>query len=94
MRTITFTVQIPKNVTLGNVKQKVHDIFTVPMYATGKKIKDVARNIYKRRERMFSMSTLEAYNEEYIRAQEEKEKVDEGKELFRGVEQIRDLEFA
>lgn len=88
MRTLVFSVHVPKNMTEGYVRKALDTIFNAPFDATKKKIRDITNRVYTKR------AMVESIDEEDVRLKEEQEKVNQGKKMFREIEQVRDLEFA
>lgn len=88
MRTIVFSVHVPKNMTKGYVRKALDTIFKAPLNATKQKLRDITDKMYVTR------SMVESIDEEVIRLSEEHEKVNQGKQIFREIEHAKDLEFA
>ncbi len=88
MRTLVFSVHVPKNMTEGYVRKALDTIFNAPLDATKQKIRDITNRMYTKR------AKVESIDEEATRQNEEQEKVNQGKEMFRAIEHVRDLEFA
>jgi len=88
MRTIVFSVHIPKNTPAGYVKNAVNKMFTTPLSAATQKIKDVTS-------RMYSAYTHTASPDEVAtRLTEEQDHVQESKQVFREIEKMKDVEYA
>jgi hypothetical protein len=88
MRTLVFSVHVPKNMTEGYVRKALDTIFNAPLNVTKQKLRDITNRMYTKR------SKVESIGEEETRLAEEEEKVNQGKEMFREIEHVRDLEFA
>lgn len=88
MRTIVLSVHVPKNMTKGYVRKALDTIFNAPLDATKQKLRDISNRIYTKQTR------VESIDEEVMRLAEEHEKVTHGKQMFREIEDVRDLEFA
>lgn len=88
MRTLIFSVHLPKNMSQGHVRKALDTVFNVPLKATKQKIKDITSHMYAKRAKVESMG------EEVTRLAEEQEKVNQNKKMFREIERVRDLEFA
>ncbi len=88
MRTMIFSVRVPRNTSSRYVKDVVNKIFTTPLVATTQRIKEVASQMYS------AYTHVEPPDETSTRLTEEHERVHESKQVFWEIEQMKDLEYA
>lgn len=88
MRTMIFSVHVPKNTPSGYVKDAVNKMFKTPLAAASQKIKEVTSRMYS------SYTHTASPDEVATRLTEEQEHVQESKQVFREIEQMKDLEYA